>query len=754
MDNTVKYTSSSSDGLAPTAAAQQKVEIHLNAARRFLHGLDPHSDKFTFQTFDDRGKRRDLARILHGTLDEHTQLLAALNGQGAGIFVTINETDFQGRTAKNIRTVRAVFADFDDTSPESLQGCPLVPHIGVMSSPSRWHAYWLVAGLPLDQFSKVQRAIAARYGSDSSVNDVSRVMRLPGFLHLKTEPFLSELAIRDTAPYTAQQVLDAFLVPTATAPPTAAVPVVLATVATVLVTPTFEAIVPPQTITDLRRALCSLNADDRDLWIAVAHDLFGLGNTGRTLWLEWSQQSKKYDAKDAAYTWASIRSSNSDYRTVFTRAQAAGWLNPLSNAALVAPLDLRGVERDARAPLPSFAEELLALPHGLGAVQQWILGTMKYPSRATAGVTALALLTHCAMSHVTIASYDGLGLNEQYMILAPTGFGKEDTRKPFGVIARIASSTQLLGAFLRLPRLQYSAPASQQGLHDLLQQHSAQTFLSDEFGDWLAHSEHDLHKKAALGHFMQAYTKATTTLATPHAVTRQYTPVEKPRVLVFATSTPERMMEALTLSQAESGALNRFVMLASEQDRIEKQYDGQVYEPSVEVIDILTWILSLPESVIRFSPDAWAYFTTHDRDVIEPVRFTANVLAGRLSEQAIKIGALIALSNQRLVVERSDLEIAYRIRENLYHRAAALIDESGAISGLHETTKAVEQLTAAFQRLRQIPRAHLQNHSRPYRKLDVRTREAVVRALLDAGVCVVHPIRRGLLCAVDIVGPV
>lgn len=747
MDNAAKYTPSDMDGQGRSPASPQTIDIDIDAAHRFLRALDPHSDKFTFQTFDDTpAKRKNLARVLHGTLDEHAPTLAALNAQGAGIFVTINETDLRGRENRNVVRVRAVFADFDGADPTVLNNCPLIPHINVESSPGRYHAYWLTSGLPLEQFANVQSGIANCCRSDPKVKDLPRVMRLPGFWHQKGQPFRSRLVgdVQNTSPYSPQQLTDTFLARSLQPIPGALTTAPPATTATVHVGPTSSQVILPRTITDLRSALCSLDADDRELWIAVAHDLWGLGNDGRTLWLEWSQQSDKYDARDAARTWRAIKNSGSDYRAVFTRAQKAGWVNPRSNAAML-PLNLGNGEGDARAPLPGFAPELLALPYGLGAVQQWVLNSMKYPSAATAGVTALALMTHCAMDHVTIASYDGLGLNEQYMILAPTGFGKEDTRKPFGIVARVTALQLPHGSLPRGPRIQHSAPASQQALHDLLQKQPAQTFLSDEFGDWIAQTERDPHKKAALVHFMQAYSRATTTLAAPHAVTHSYVPVEKPRVLVFATSTAERMMEVLTQSQAESGALNRFVMFAAEQDRIEKRYEGQVYEPSVEVISILNWVVALPETVVVFSPDAWTYFKLHDGEVIEPLKHKSYVLAGRLSEQAIKMAALIALSARRLVIERSDLETAYKIRENLYHRAAALIDESGAISGLHETAKAVEQVAGVIKRYGQIARARLPSLSRAYKKLDVRNRKAVVQTLLDDGVCVEVPRRKGVL---------
>ena len=54
---------------------------------------------------------------------------------------------------------------------------------------------------------------------------------------------------------------------------------------------------------------------------------------------------------------------------------------------------------------------------------------------------------------------------------------------------------------------------------------------------------------------MQAYTRATGTLAAPAAVTKKYKQVKNPRVLVYATDTAERILEAFSASQADRGAL-------------------------------------------------------------------------------------------------------------------------------------------------------------------------------------------------------
>lgn len=188
------------------------IAADLAIAHKFLHALDPRG-VFTFQTFDDNSARksRDLARVLHGTLDQHAATLAALNEQGAGVFVMVNEGDLQGRAATNVRRVRALFVDLDGAPLEPVLQCASPPHIIVDSSPGRYHAYWLVTDAPLQEFRSLQQMLAASFGGDVSVNDLSRVMRLPGFWHCKREPTLTLLhSVGTHPPYAIAQLVSSF----------------------------------------------------------------------------------------------------------------------------------------------------------------------------------------------------------------------------------------------------------------------------------------------------------------------------------------------------------------------------------------------------------------------------------------------------------------------------------------------------------------------------------------------------------------
>jgi hypothetical protein len=155
----------------------------------FLQLLDPATKNFCFRTFDDKegSERTGLLSKHNGTIEQHGENLRELNNAEAGIFVVINEG---GQKDNDITRIRAVFVDIDDVSiPFEPIVEALTPHCVIESSPGKYHIYWLVLDdFPLDQFKPTQQAIAAKYGTDPSICNLSRVMRLPGYKHNKYDP--------------------------------------------------------------------------------------------------------------------------------------------------------------------------------------------------------------------------------------------------------------------------------------------------------------------------------------------------------------------------------------------------------------------------------------------------------------------------------------------------------------------------------------------------------------------------------------
>lgn len=152
----------------------------------FLDSLDP-GGVFTFMAIPEgEQKGKGHPTVLHGTLNDHAARLTQFNNMGQGIFVMPNEGDLKGRSACNVIRVRTLFVDLDGAPVEPLLATEAPPHILVASSPNKWHGYWRVDDCPLDKFKERQHALADRFNGDRSVCDLPRVMRLPGFWHLKT----------------------------------------------------------------------------------------------------------------------------------------------------------------------------------------------------------------------------------------------------------------------------------------------------------------------------------------------------------------------------------------------------------------------------------------------------------------------------------------------------------------------------------------------------------------------------------------
>ena len=168
-------------------AGGKPLPVNPDSARAFLRWLDPTNDQHAFRLFHETDRTRPAVK-LYGTLDQHLQQLERMNAQGYGVFCLVNETDGQDQKRGNVTRVRSVFTDQD--------GAPLPDpdqhelHAIIWTSAprdgqeARAHCY-LRADIPLEAFRLVQLGLADAFGGDTSVHDLPRVMRLPGFLHQK-----------------------------------------------------------------------------------------------------------------------------------------------------------------------------------------------------------------------------------------------------------------------------------------------------------------------------------------------------------------------------------------------------------------------------------------------------------------------------------------------------------------------------------------------------------------------------------------
>ena len=171
--------------MVPTKKTPTSVVTEADNASIFFSSLN-----FPNHDYDWRAIGPDGVTSFRGSLENHRIKLKSLNAAGYDIFVTINETDGKDIKGANITRVRALFADFDESPLSNLDRIPLKPSFTVNTSPGKHHAYWLIDGCPLDEFKPMQQKLAHILDSDPAVCDLGRIMRVPGFYHLKGDPFM------------------------------------------------------------------------------------------------------------------------------------------------------------------------------------------------------------------------------------------------------------------------------------------------------------------------------------------------------------------------------------------------------------------------------------------------------------------------------------------------------------------------------------------------------------------------------------
>lgn len=180
----------------------------------FIHLLtgDPNA-LMSWRVINDRNAGEQ-ARNFSGSFEALQATLQQYNQSGYGIFTTVNAMDGQGYTQANLSYIRAHVVDLDEalTSTASLTqalNSPLPPHIVVTTSPDKYHLYWLLE--PYQDangfYSLQQRKLAQLFNGDSKIIDSTRVLRVPGFYHCKSEPHLVTFQqIHNNPRYTWQQI--------------------------------------------------------------------------------------------------------------------------------------------------------------------------------------------------------------------------------------------------------------------------------------------------------------------------------------------------------------------------------------------------------------------------------------------------------------------------------------------------------------------------------------------------------------------
>ena len=286
-------------------------------------GCDPATTPLDLRALHDTDKalpghaRRD-------SLNALWQWIEAMNVAGYGIFVTPAAMDGVDRKLENVQTIRAHYIDIDGIDAEQQYNAAAAsnppPTFAVISSPGKWHCYWVVQHYPADvsRFEQMQRKLRQTFNSDRAVIDAARVMRLPGTLHLKnpTQPHLvtchalggwgQPLTVEQLeSTYAHVQVIDGSGERHDLGDPELAAP----------------------SLSWLNRALELVDPNDLDRgeWIALTAAVKQAGWTlvdDSTLFVIWSNWCARYEHNDAGENhkqWHSIRNSQLGWQSLLNR---------------------------------------------------------------------------------------------------------------------------------------------------------------------------------------------------------------------------------------------------------------------------------------------------------------------------------------------------------------------------------------------------------------------------------------------------
>jgi hypothetical protein len=173
-----------------------------NDTNRFLSAF-PSNLPFIFQAKDDGRGTKDIAtvkkygKIWHktGNFDESiVKWLKNHNNDAWGCFFAVNELDqaldpAHKRTINMITRIRSVWVEDDNKRDTPRNDWPIEPSFIVNSSPGKFHYYWLTDIKPTEmnkiQWEGVMSTLVTKYDCDNNAKDLARVLRLPGFYHMK-----------------------------------------------------------------------------------------------------------------------------------------------------------------------------------------------------------------------------------------------------------------------------------------------------------------------------------------------------------------------------------------------------------------------------------------------------------------------------------------------------------------------------------------------------------------------------------------
>lgn len=602
----------------------------------FFKALKCENEMLTFQIFADKPNNKNIfPKHFSGSFINLQSKLIKANKYGAGIFFCPQRTDGNGRSNSNILSIRCLYIDLDGAPVAPVFLAKAKPHVVSESSPGRFHAFWLVDNCPLSAFKTAQKKLATIFNSDEKVCDLPRVMRIPGFLHQKNEPFLSRIIqVSDHSSFDFKE---------------------------------FETLMFEES--KIEKILKYLSPDDYKEWIEAGFALKNLSNDNLSIWEEWSSKSLKYKEGECAKKWATFNDVPNPITiaTLEYRAREQGYVEE------VIPLTLKAPKTRKKENL---VELIKQIPNCLVTeFAAHITETAIKPQPILSFAASVAAISTVKAHKVQSSS--GLRTNLYVLGLAGSGSGKNHPMQKVKQLLHTAQSEQVFAG----------RPASEQGLLRSIRDANGQCLINwDEIGldfETITANNAPVHLKSIIRAMMELFSSANSSYIGSECKNQDgrnpTITLDQPCLSVIGMSTHYAFYCALKNSFTATGFLPRWLIFEANEKTIEKRINVPLIDIPTSIIErvknirnttliidslLLSDYTSLKPRIIYHTPEALAALRTYDDKFLRLENGTHEKIRPawtRATEHAIKLA--LVLSDEDVIHEDTQV-IACKIVES------------------------------------------------------------------------------------------
>lgn len=499
----------------------------------------------------------------------------------------------------------------------------------------------------------------------------------------------------------------------------------------------------------LHDALQVIDPDSYLIWVRAGLALKCLGDVGKSLWMEYSARSLKFQQQQAEMKWRSFAPFEISFETIFFEAKKLGW----SSLPVVPIESIKPVEQTV-ARVIKHECDLLTIPGALGKVVDWYNLTSPVGQPMFAVQTALAFgSVVCGRRFKTISdSFSSL----YFLNVAESGTGKEHCKKALEDLLDACGMSEHLGP---------SRFSSDTAVHDALFIQPRQVVVIDELAHILNQSKGRSGGLVAtsIRQLMEVWGRCHGKLSPPafshtgrtgkEVTEQQSRVVYNPALSFVAMSTIESFFKAIGSDGVENGFLNRFLLCVSDvepqgvfrQMMAKRHLNKEVpQEVSQWVAGIDQWYLSAVGEVAGVqaaglkSATVVLDYADDGLELMERFDGTENVLSrlelkkdgmaemfNRRAEMAAKIALIVSMSlGERQISKESvtwAINYVKRHSENAIHAIKGNIHDS-AFEGI---TQQVYQCLIKAGMLG-MTRREIAKASRRFRSLDLQGQDRVL----------------------------